>query len=99
MGTGEIQQKIRACLAKMPQRNNVRKLSLFGSHVRGQATSKSDIDLLIELEEPVGYFELVRIQEQLEKTLGQPVDLVTPKALSKYFRDEVLAEAQPLYEK
>lgn len=99
MSTAELQQKIRSCVAKMPQRDNVRKISLFGSHVHGNAKTTSDVDLLIELEEPVGYFELVRMQRQLENALGRAVDLVTPKALSKHFRQEVLSEAQPVYEK
>jgi predicted nucleotidyltransferase len=99
MSTDEMQRKIQVCVAQMPQRDNVHKISLFGSFLHGDATPESDIDLLLELEEPVGYFELASIQEKLEATLGQPIDLVTPKALSKHFRREVLAEAQPLYEK
>lgn len=99
MSNAELQQKIHSCVAKMPERDNVRKISLFGSHLHGNAKVSSDVDLLIELEEPVGYFELVRMQKQFEDTLGQAVDLVTPKALSKYFRQEILAEAQPVYEK
>ena len=54
--------------------------------------------LLIELENPVGYFELVRMQDALEKSLGHKVDLVEAEALSKYFRSKVLAEAKALYE-
>ena len=99
MSVEDIKKKVRDCLVKMPQRHNVRKVSLFGSYLHGKATADSDVDLLIELDEPVGYFELVRMQRQLELTLGQPVDLVTPKALSKYFSQEVLAEARSLYEK
>ncbi len=98
MSTQDIQNKVRDCVAKMPQRDNVRKISLFGSHLHGNATPDSDIDLLLELEEPVGYFELVRMQSALEKSLGHKVDLVTPKALSKYFREEVIKEAQNIYE-
>lgn len=98
MSTIELQHKIRACLTNMPEGHNVRKISLFGSHLHGNTTTDSDIDLLVEFREPVGYFALARMQEQFEQTLGQPVDLVTPKSLSKYFREKVLSEAQSLYE-
>ena len=99
MSSDEIKSKVRACVAAMPQRAKVRKISLFGSHLHCTEKPESDVDLLIELAEPVGYFELVRIQQMLSQSLGKEVDLVTPRALSKYFRDEVLAEAMPLYEK
>lgn len=99
MGVRDIQKKVRACVAKMPQRDNVRKISLFGSHLRGNAKEDSDIDLLLELVEPVGYFELSRMQNAFEKSLGKKVDLVTPKALSKYFREQVIKEAKKVYER
>lgn len=85
-------------MAKMPQRANIQKVSLFGSYLYKEEKQASDIDLLIELEKPVGYFELVRMQDALEMSLGQEVDLVEPEALSKYFRAKVLAEARTLYE-
>lgn len=44
-----------------------------------------------------GLFEFIEIQEQLSGALGRRVDLLTREALSKYFRDEVLEEAEPVY--
>ena len=46
----------------------------------------------------MGYFELADIQENLERSVGRKVDLLTPRAISKYFRDRVLAEAELIYE-
>ena len=83
----------------MPQGENVHKVSLFGSYLHGNAKNNSDVDLLLELKEPVGYFELARIERQFEESLAQKVDLVEPEALSKYFRDDVLTEAQVPYER
>ena len=99
MSKDAIRKSVQACVAQMPQRSNVKKISLFGSQLHGEASADSDVDLLIELEEPVGYFELVNMQRRLSESVGREVDLVTPKALSKYFRDEVLASAEALYEK
>lgn len=94
----DIQRNVQSCLSKMPQRGNVRRLSLFGSYLHGNTHKESDIDLLLELKEPIGYFDLVRIQEALEGSLGRSVDLVTPKALSKHFRNDVMREAKQIYE-
>ncbi len=82
----------------MPARDKVRRVALFGSRLHGTAKSKSDVDLLIEFTKPVGYFTLASMERTLSEAIGAPVDLVTPKSLSKYFRDEVLREAEPLYE-
>jgi predicted nucleotidyltransferase len=56
---------------------------------------------LVDFDEsiPVGYFEIVRLQTMLEKALHSKVDIVTPRALSKYFRDAVLKEAETVYER
>ena len=57
---------------------------------------ESDIDFLVEFEEGCtpGYFELADMEEELSALLGGPdVDLRTPKELSRFFRDEIMAEA------
>ena len=71
----------------------VKSLSVFGSVARGDATAQSDVDLLVEFEEPVGFFELARLQRYLERTLEAKVDLVTPGGLRASMRERVLREA------
>jgi predicted nucleotidyltransferase len=46
---------------------------------------------------PVGYFELIRAEDELTEFFGRPVDLLTEPAISKYMRDEVLASAQVIF--
>jgi predicted nucleotidyltransferase len=72
----------------------VRSLALFGSTARGEAHPDSDVDLLTDLDERVGYVELVRIAERWEALLGRPVDLVPRGALRPSLRAQVLAEAE-----
>ena len=74
-------------------RFHVRSLSLFGSVARGEATSESDIDLLVEFDVPVGLLEFVRLRRHLEVALGARVDLATPAALRDEMRSRILAEA------
>lgn len=94
----EIRTRVQGALPTLPYRERVKRLSLFGSHLRGDAKPDSDVDLLVELSEPVGLFDFVGMQFHLERSLERRVDLLTPEALSKYFRHKVLDEAEPLYE-
>lgn len=71
----------------------VHSLSVFGSVARGQARKNSDIDILVDFEKPVGLFEYARLKMYLEDVLGREVDLVTPEALRKELREEILREA------
>ena len=79
-------------------RNHIRRLALFGSVLRDDFTSASDVDMLVEFEPgKTPGFAFFRMQDELSEIIGRRVDLNTPKELSKYFRDEVLAEAEDLY--
>ncbi len=70
----------------------VKSLQLFGSVARDDATSTSDVDLLVEFNRPVGYFGLFALQDYLEKLLGCPVDLGTPDSLKPYIKERVMGE-------
>jgi uncharacterized protein len=95
----ELTDRLRSAVEASPYRDRIRSVALFGSHVHGTARDDSDIDVLIDFEPQatIGLFEFIEIQEQLSEALGRHVDLLTPQALSKYFRDEVLREAEPVY--
>lgn len=81
------------------KRNHIRKLSLFGSVLHGNFRPDSDIDLLVEFDPDhiPGFFKFAHIQRELSEIMGEKVDLRTPQELSKYFRDEVLSEAEVQY--
>jgi predicted nucleotidyltransferase len=78
--------------AELARQFGVKSLSLFGSVARDEATSVSDVDLLVEFNRPVGYFGLFALQNHLEKLLGCPVDLGTPDSLKPYIRERVQGE-------
>ena len=81
-------------------KHHIRRLALFGSALRDDFTPESDIDLLAEFApgEPVGLIRLGMVEAELSDLLGRRVDLNLPDMLSTYFRDEVLAEAETLYD-
>ena len=79
--------------AELARRFGVKALLLFGSVARNEATTASDVDLLVELSRPVGYFGLFALQEYLEKLLNCPVDLGTPTSVKPHIREHVMGEA------
>lgn len=82
------------------KRHHVSSLALFGSVLRDDFGPASDIDVLVEFEKGYtpGYFRLFDMQDELSSILGRKVDLRTPHDLSRYFRDEVLAEREVYYQ-
>ena len=82
-------------------RNQIRKLSLFGSILTDRFRADSDVDVLVEFEPgtAVSYFDLVRMEMELSEVIGRKVDLRTPEELSRYFRDKVVASAALQYER
>jgi len=101
MGKQEIKQKIKEAVEKDPLRENIKKVSLFGSYVHGDFKSDSDVDILIEFTPTakIGFFKLAQIKRNMESFANTEVDLLTPEAISKYFREEVLKEIEKIYEK
>ncbi len=78
--------------AEMAKQFGVKSVLLFGSVARDAATPKSDVDLLVEFNRPVGYFGLFALQDYLEKLLGCRIDLGTPDSLKPYIRERVMGE-------
>lgn len=90
--------RLERAIAALPNRGNVKRVALFGSRLHGDERGESDVDLLVELREPVGYFALAGMELFLQKRLGMDVDFVTPAELSPYIRDEIIASAETVYE-
>ena len=87
-------------IADFCKKNYIIKLSLFGSVLREDFRIDSDLDFLVEFKpgKVPGLIQLCRMQRELSEILnGRKVDLRTPQELSKYFRDEVLAQAEVQY--
>ena len=101
MDKEELKNKLLEAVKRDEHISDIKSVSLFGSHINGTATYDSDIDVLMEFTEEahIGFFEYVRIQRRLSETLGAKVDLVTPEALSKFIKTQVLQEAESVYER
>ena len=88
-------------IADFCRRNHIRKFAFFGSVLRDDFGPDSDIDALVEFDPDahIGLMKVVGMERELSELIGRKADLRTPKELSRYFRDEVIAEAEVLYEK
>ena len=88
-------------LASLCRRRQIRRLSLFGSALRGTSKPDSDVDLLVEfqLEARPSLLTMAAIELELSPLLGgKKVDLRTAGDLSRYFRDEVIRTAEPQFD-
>ncbi|AEJ61454.1 DNA polymerase beta domain protein region [Spirochaeta thermophila DSM 6578] len=86
-------------IAAFCRRYRVRRLSLFGSVVRGNFGPESDVDVLVEFEPEarMGFLTLSRMARELSAILGRPVDLVPRSGLKPAIRDAILREEQVIY--
>jgi len=77
---------------ELRQRFKVKDIGIFGSFVRGEQRKTSDVDVLVEFEEPIGLFEFIALEDHLSSLLGVKVDLVSRKALKPHIGKRVLKE-------
>jgi uncharacterized protein len=71
----------------------VTSLRVFGSAGRDAMTEDSDVDILVEFDRSVGAFEFLDLQDDLARTLGRRVDLVTPAAIKDRMRSRIERDA------
>jgi len=87
-------------IAEFCRRHHIRWLAVFGSALRSDFNETSDIDILVEFEPDhiPGLFGMARMERELSALFGgREVDLRTPEDLSRYFRQDVLNEAEVQY--
>jgi hypothetical protein len=80
----------------MEEEFKVKEIGIFGSYVRGEQEEDSDIDILVEFYEPVGFFTFLDLEEYLKELLGIKVDLVSKKALKPRIGQYILQEMIPV---
>ena len=88
----DIKRTLSAHKAELKNNFKVKTIGVFGSYVRGEQKRKSDVDVLVEFEEPVGLFEFMDLEMYLSKLLGVKVDLVSKKALKPHIGEHILKE-------
>lgn len=92
----KIKSMLREKLPELKKKHKVKTIKIFGSFVRGEQTSASDLDLLVEFDGAIGLFDFIGIEQDLSEYLGVKVDLVEKEGLKARLKDNILSEAQPL---
>lgn len=86
-----IVEKLRTVKPLLTKQFHVSEIGYFGSYAKGNATEESDLDILVEFSEPVGW-DFFRVQDILEEALSIKIDLVTKRALRPQWREKVLQQ-------
>ncbi|MEK7079609.1 MAG: nucleotidyltransferase family protein [Patescibacteria group bacterium] len=81
------------------EKEHIKYLGIFGSHARGEESVDSDVDILVNFEEIKSYFQLGKIQAQLEQLFKRKVDLVLQDNIKKSLERYILKDLITLYEK
>ncbi len=87
-------EKIKKAISTVLRDYGVKKASLFGSVVRGDATEESDIDILVEFEGRKSLLDLAGLKLDLQDVLKKKVDVLTYKSLHPLLKDRILSEQE-----
>lgn len=88
----EIKEIIQANKDELSRQYGLKEIGVFGSYVRGVQREESDLDILIEFAEPVGFVKFMRLENRLSELLGVRVEMVTRKALKPFIGKQILKE-------
>jgi predicted nucleotidyltransferase len=89
----EIKEIIAGHRLELTERYKVKDIGIFGSYVKDQQKETSDVDVLVEFEEPVSLLGLVSAENYLSELLGIKVDLVPRKDIRPELKERILKEA------
>lgn len=88
----EIKKIIQQHKEDLKEKYGVKEIGIFGSCARGEQDETSDIDILVELEKPMGIVKFLKLEKHLSLLLEAKVEIVTKKALKPYIGRQILQE-------
>ena len=94
MDINEVKQKVTPILKLY----GVQHASVFGSVARGEDRSDSDVDFIVRLQRPVGFFKLSALEDSLEQKLQRPVDVVEEEGISRHMKPYITEDSVTIYE-
>ena len=90
----EIMKRIKNDLPYFADKYKVKSLGIFGSYVRGEQKKRSDLDVLVEFNEPISLLKYVALERELGERTGKKVDLVMKKTLKPRIKEHILSEVE-----
>ena len=94
MGISEIKEALEKHKPELSNKYHVSQIGVFGSYVRNEQTSQSDVDILVDFSAPISLFEFIDMEEELSNLLNIKVELVSRRALRPYIGECILKEVQ-----
>ncbi len=92
----DLRRTLKEHMPELAERHKIKSLGIFGSYVRGEASSTSDVDLLVEFSETPDIFKFMDLEDDLIALLSRTVDLVTRPALKGNRGNRILREVVPV---
>jgi predicted nucleotidyltransferase len=92
MKLDEVKNIIKESKIELERNFKVKEIGIFGSYIRGEQKDKSDVDILVELDEPVSLLGLVKLENYLSDLLHIKVDLIPKKDIRQELRERILRE-------
>ena len=89
-----IETKLKDIKPELEHKFGVKKIGIFGSFAKQLAGEQSDIDILVEIERPMGLIRFMQIEQYLTELLGRTVDLLTFESIKPYMKDDILKEVK-----
>jgi len=90
----EIREVIQGHKNELREQYGLKEIGIFGSYVRGEQNDESDLDILVELERPVGFVMFLKLEKALTQLLGLHCEIVTKKALKPHIGKRILQEVK-----
>lgn len=90
--TQTIIREIEKGLPVLRDKYRIRKIGIFGSYLRGKQKRKSDLDILVDFEKTVSFFEFLALEDELSRLTGKKVDLVMKTTLKPGIGKHILRE-------
>ena len=78
--------------------HGIKKIMVFGSYLRDEATTKSDIDIIVEFPEDISLLDHIRIEYELSEKLDMKIDLLSQNGISPYMKEQIMKEVIVIYE-
>jgi len=84
--------KLKSKIISIIKKQGIKKAGIFGSYATGEQKKNSDIDILIEPTKEMGFFDIIRIENELGKRLNKKIDLITYAGINSLLKDRILKE-------
>ena len=94
----QLSEETKKIIISILVKHGIKKILVFGSYARNEATPKSDIDLIVEFPEGTSLLDHVGIEIELSEVLNIKIDLLSRDGISPYIKDQILKEAIVIYE-